>query len=179
MGVMEIKDNLDPLGGVFATKRFKATLKCEYPSAVVLSWSSSRPASVANNNNFSKTFSPAGNKVYNTRIILEQGKTVSSPTQTGLLNVGSKEGAASASLLSGIVSTLDSHTGTADTYLSSNPAFRKIIAFRDGLNFSMHKTYSLPFKIQLNSRPYSEWINDMPSGKLKLNEQITIKSYII
>lgn len=179
MGVMEIKDKLSPAGGVFASKKFRATIKCDYPSAVVLSWASSRPATVTYEKNFSKTFSPAGNKVYNTQVVLEQGNNVSSPTQLGLLNIGTKQGYASAAAVASSVSTLDSHTGSNETYLSSNPAFRKMIAFREGVNFSMNKTYSLPFKVQLKSRPYGEWINDMPSGKLKLNEQITIKSYII
>lgn len=179
IGTIEIKDNLDVGGGVFAEKDFTANVKCEYPSAVILSWGSSRTELVSNPKNFSKTRSPAGNLVYNTRVILKKGGTVTSPTASGSLNVGTMSGAATASTLVSSVSALDSHTGSSNTHLSSNPAHKKMITFRDGLNFSMHEEYSLPFSIKLRSQPFSKWINDMPSGKLNLNEQITIKSYII
>ena len=179
VGTIEIKDKLDEAGGVFASKNFRAIVKCDYPSAVVLSMDSSRSIPVTYERNFSKTFSPAGNKVYNTRVILDQGSTVTSPTQVASLNVGTMSGSGSASVLSTSVASLDSHSGAAKTYLSSNSSFKKYLAFREGANFSMHKRYNLPFQVQLKSRPFSEWINDMPSGKLSLNEQITIKSYII
>lgn len=179
IGTIEIKDNLDANGGVFAEKDFVANVKCEYPSAVVLSWGSSRTDLVSNPKNFSKTSSPAGNLVYNTRIILKKGSTVTSPTQTSALNVGTMTGAAAATALVSSVAALDSHTGGSNTHLSSNPAHKKMVTFRDGLDFSMHEEYSLPFSVKLKSKPFSGWINDMPSGKLNLNEQITIKSYII
>lgn len=180
IGTIEIKDKLSAAGGVFAEKNFVARVKCDYPSAVVLGWSSSRTgvgANVTNPKNFSKTMSPLGNKVYDTRVVLEN--TVTSPTESNL-RVSSLAGAGSGTVLANSVGvSASSFSGAGTLYLSTNSAHRKYIAFTKNNAFAMNNIYRLPFKVQLRSRPWAEWINDMPSGKLNLNEQITVKSYII
>ncbi len=180
IGTLEIKDNLSENGGVFAEKNFVARVKCDYPSAVVLGWSSSRTgagANVTNAKNFSKTFSPMNNKVYNTRVVLKN--TVTSPTQNNL-KVSTLLGAGGHTVLASAVGGGASNfNGTGKIHLSTNSAHRKYVAFTKSGSFATNKRYFLPFTIQLKSRPYDEWIDDMASGKLKINEQITIKSYII
>lgn len=177
VGTIEIKDKLDENGGVFASKKFKVRIKCDYPSAVVLDWDSSKVGTPTYFKNFSRTLSANYNLVYNTRIAIEGGDTVSAigaPT----LNVALSGGSATPAAVSSGVSALSAHSG-ARTYLNKNNQYNKLVAFREGTEFSMYKKYVLPITIELHSQPFSNWINDMPSGKLNLNEQITIKSYII
>lgn len=181
IGTLEIKDKLDEAGGVFAEKNFVARVKCDYPSAVILGWTSSRSgagANVTNPKNFSKTFSPMNNKVYNTRVMIKD--TVTSPTQNNL-KVTTALGAGAYSALASTVGGVgaSNFNGSGKIYLSTNSLHRKYVAFTKSNTFATNEVYRLPFTIQLKSRPYSEWIDDMASGKLKLNEQITIKSYII
>jgi hypothetical protein len=182
IGTIEIKDKLKAAGGVFASKKFTATVKCEYPSAVILSFSSNRgadyPLAV---NAFSRTRvnGATGPIVYKTRLKLEKNDTVTSPTDVSPsgLNIAYQAGLTPLAMQSS-VGSLVQH-GATNTFLNSNPSGKNAITFRDGVNFSMHKKYKVPFRVELNSAPFANWLNSMPSGKLNVKEQITIKSYII
>lgn len=182
IGTIEIKDKLKAAGGVFASKKFTATVKCEYPSAVILSFSSNRGADYPSSvNAFSRTRvnGATGSIVYKTRLKIEKSDTVTSPTDVSVsgLNIAYQAGLSPLGMQSA-VGSLVQH-GATNTFLNSNPAGKNAIAFREGLNFSMHKKYRVPFRVELKSAPFANWLNDMPSGKLSVKEQITIKSYII
>lgn len=180
VGVIEVNERLKESGGVFASKNFKAIVKCEYPSAVILSLSSSRGTDYpTNRKHFSRTkIDPTGPIVYKTNFVLETGTRLTSPTANGLLNVGTKNGLNYLGAKNAVAS-LNGHSGNTRTYISSNPSYKNILIFRKNNRFSMEKKYVLPFKIELESAPMRNWINKMKSGHLNLKENITIKSYII
>lgn len=184
VGTIEIKNKLDPSGGTFAQKNFKATIKCDYPSAVITKLSSSRTVLPTNPKNFSKTYTVGGNVAYRTRVKLDGGISVTSlsglsTSGVKLANKKSNTGVLSLATVPSFAGIFNTVNSGGAKYMSSNPIHRNAFTFAQNGGFAMHKKYQVPFTVELVSAPLFKWINDIPSGKLKLNETITFKSYII